>query len=142
MAVYEYTARDGTGNEYTGSYSDIDSVSILRNELSKMGYVLVKAHREKKASKKQRIKQTEVVTFAYQFAGMCSAGLPIAKCLGTLEEQTENPSFKCVIAEIKQDIEAGSSLKNAFEKHRKLFSDFWEWLRPVNLRASCLKLSV
>jgi hypothetical protein len=125
MAVYEYTARDRTGNEFNGSYSDVDSVSMLRTELDKMGYILVKTHKGKKAGKKQRIKQAEVVTFAYQFAGMCSAGLPIAKCLETLEEQAENPAFKCVIAEIRQNIEAGSSLKNAFEKHRKLFSDFF-----------------
>ena len=125
MAVYEYTARDVTGNEFSGFYNDIDSVSMLRTELDKMGYVLVKAHREKKAARKQRIKQAEVVAFAYQFAGMCSAGLPIAKCLVTLEEQAENPAFKCVIAEIRQDIEAGLTLKNAFEKHRKLFSDFF-----------------
>jgi len=125
MGVYEYTARDGTGNEFNGSYSDIDSISMLRTELDKMGYVLVKAHRGKKAAKKQRIKQAEVVAFTYQFAGMCSAGLPIAKSLVTLEEQAENPAFKCVIAEIRQDVEAGLSLKNAFEKHRKLFSDFF-----------------
>jgi type II secretory pathway component PulF len=125
MAVYEYTARDRTGNEFNGSYSDVDSVSMLRTELDKMGYILVKTHKGKKAGKKQRIKQAEVVTFAYQFAGMCSAGLPIAKCLETLEEQAENPAFKCVIDEIRQNIEAGSSLKNAFEKHRKLFSDFF-----------------
>ena len=125
MSVYEYTARDGTGKEFNGFYSDIDSVSTLRDELAKMGYELVKTRRTKKASKKQRIRQADVVAFAYQFAGMCSAGLPIAKCLGTLEEQAENPAFKCVIAEVRQEIEAGLSLKKAFEKHRKLFSDFF-----------------
>jgi len=139
MAVYEYTARDGTGNEFNGSYSDIESVSMLRNELAKMGYVLVKTNREKKAAKKQRIKQSEVVAFTYQFAGMTSAGLPIAKCLVTLEEQAENPAFKRVIAEIRHDIEAGSSLKNAFEKHRKLFSDFF--LGMVEAGESASKLS-
>ncbi|MHC4440533.1 MAG: type II secretion system F family protein [Planctomycetota bacterium] len=139
MAVYEYTARDGTGNEFNGSYSDIDSVSTLRDELAKMGYELVKTRRKKKAAKKQRIKQADVVAFAYQFAGMCSAGLPIAKCLGTLEEQAENPAFKCVIAEVRQEIEAGSSLKKAFEKHRKLFSDFF--LGMVEAGESASKLS-
>lgn len=139
MAVYEYTARDGAGNEFVGSYSDIDSVSMLRNELSKMGYVLVKVHRGKKAAKKRRIKQAEVVAFSYQFAGMCSAGLPIAKCLETLEEQAENPAFKRVIAGIRQDIQAGSSLKNAFAKHKKLFSDFF--LGMVEAGESASKLS-
>ena len=88
MAVYEYTVRDKTGNEIKGSYSDIDSVSMLRNEMDKMGYELVKVHRERKSAKRKKIKQAEVVAFIYQFAGMCSAGLPIAKSLGTLEEQT------------------------------------------------------
>lgn len=139
MAVYEYTARDGFGNNIDGSYNDIDSVSMLRNELSKVGYELIKARRKKKGAKKQRIKQAEVVAFAYQFAGMCSAGLPIAKCLRTLEEQTENPAFKCVINEIKQDVEAGLSLKKAFEKHKKLFSDFF--LGMVEAGESASKLS-
>jgi type IV pilus assembly protein PilC len=139
MAVYEYTARDGAGNEFVGSYSDIDSVSMLRSELSKMGYVLVKVHRGKKAAKKRRIKQAEVVAFSYQFAGMCSAGLPIAKCLETLEEQAENPAFRRVIAGIRQDIQAGLSLKKAFAKHKKLFSDFF--LGMVEAGESAGKLS-
>jgi type IV pilus assembly protein PilC len=139
MAVYEYTARNEAGNEFNGSYSDIDSISMLRNELSKMGYVLVKVHRGKKATKKRRIRQAEVVTFSYQFAAMCSAGLPIAKCLETLEEQAENSAFKCAIAEIRQDIQAGSSLKNAFEKHKKLFSDFF--LGMIEAGESASKLS-
>jgi len=139
MAVYEYTARDGTGNEFSGFYNDIDSVSMLRTELDKMGYQLVKAHREKKIAKKQRIKQAEVVAFTYQFAGMTSAGLPITKCLVTLEEQAENPAFKSVIAEIRQDIQAGLSLKTAFEKHKKLFSEFF--LGMVEAGESASKLS-
>lgn len=138
MAVYEYTARDGTGNEFNGSY-DIDSVAILRDELAKMGYVLVKTRSKTKVAKKQRIKQADVVAFAYQFAGMCSAGLPITKCLGTLEEQAENHAFKCVIAEIRHDVEGGSSLHKAFEKHRKLFSDFF--LGMVEAGESASKLS-
>lgn len=139
MAVYEYTARDGTGNEFNGSYSDIDSVSTLRDELAKMGYELVGTQKQKKVTKKKRIKQAEVVAFTYQFSGMCSAGLPIAKCLVTLEEQAENPAFKCVITEIRQEIEAGSSLKKAFEKHNKLFSDFF--LGMVEAGESGSKLS-
>ena len=139
MAVYEYTARDGTGKELNGSYNDVDSVATLRDELAKMGYELVKTRRKKKVTRIQRIKQSDVVAFAYQFAGMCSAGLPIAKCLITLEEQAENPAFKCVVAEIRQEVEAGSSLKKAFEKHRKLFSDFF--LGMVEAGESASKLS-
>jgi type II secretory pathway component PulF len=54
MAVFEYTAKDGSGHKLTGTYDDVDSVAVLREELSKMGYVLIKARRQKTTTKKRR----------------------------------------------------------------------------------------
>ena len=126
MAVYQYVAKDGTGRKFSGIYTDIDNVMGLREELAKIGYVLVKARREKSSAvRRRRIKRSEVTTFAYRFAEMYSAGLSIVSCLETLEEQTENQAFKYVIADIKQSIQTGSSLKNACEKYRNIFSDFF-----------------
>jgi len=127
MAVFNYIAKDSNGNEFSGVYTDIDSTSALRAELSKMGYTLVKARRERKAvqNRSGKIKQTEIVAFAYEFAGMYSAGLSIVRCLETFEEQTENHALKLVISDVKQHIETGSSLKDAFEKYRSVFSDFF-----------------
>jgi len=126
MAVYEYTAKDETGNKFSGTSSEINTVAALREELAKMGYVLVKARRAKSTSKKRKkIKGSEVVAFTYKFSGMYSAGLSIIRCLETLEEQTENQAFRQVIADIRQRVETGSSLKNAFEKYSGLFSDFF-----------------
>jgi type IV pilus assembly protein PilC len=126
MAVYQYVAKDGTGRKFSGVYTDIESVSGLREELSRIGCVLIKARRKKTATaRRRRIKRSEVATFAYRFAEMYSAGLSIVSCLETLEEQTENQAFKDVIADIKQNIQTGSSLKNACEKYRNIFSDFF-----------------
>jgi type IV pilus assembly protein PilC len=125
MAVYQYVAKDGTGRKFSGTYTDIDNVIGLRDELAKIGYVLVKARRKKiSTAKRKRIKRQEVATFAYKFAGMYSTGLSIVDCLETIEEQTENQNFKSVIADIKQSIQTGSSLKNACERYRNIFSDF------------------
>jgi len=126
MAVYEYTAKDEAGNKFSDTSSDINNVVVLREELAKMNYVLVKARRAKvPAKKRKKIKQSQVVAFAYEFAGMYSAGLSILTCLQTLEEQTENRAFREVIADIRGKVETGSSLKNAFEKYRDTFSDFF-----------------
>lgn len=126
MAVYEYTARDQIGNSFTGSSNDIGSVSALREELAKMGYALVKAKRAKSTAKRRKkVRKSEVVTFTYKFAGMYAAGLTILRCLETLEEQTENNTFRSVLADVKQSVEVGSSLKKAFEKHKGIFSDFF-----------------
>ncbi|MFH1613910.1 MAG: type II secretion system F family protein [Planctomycetota bacterium] len=126
MPVFEYTAQDEAGNLFAGTYNDIDSTAILRDELTKMGYTLVKARRKKQnKNSRRKVHRAEVVTFAYKFAGMCAAGLSIMRCLEALEEQAENPAFKNVITDIKQQIETGASLKNAFGKYRAIFSDFF-----------------
>ncbi len=125
MAIYEYTAIDQNQSAFSGVYTDVDGVRGLRKELAKMGYRLLKARRKTSlAGKQARIRQAEVVTFTYRFAGMCSAGVSIAQCLKTLEEQADNPAFRYVISDIRQSIERGSTLKDAFEMHRKVFSDF------------------
>lgn len=125
MAVYEYTAKDETGNTFSSTYNDVKNVAMLREELTKMGYALVRAHRKKPAGKRKRIKQLEVTAFAYEFAGMYSAGLSIIRCLETLEEQIGNQAFKRIIADIRQSVETGSSLGKAFGKYRNVFSDFF-----------------
>ncbi len=126
MAVYQYLAKDQSGKKFSGVYTDIENARDLRNELAKVGCVLLKAHREKhRSAKRRRIKRSEVVTFAYRFAGMYAAGLPILNCLQTLEEQTDNQGFKYVISDIRQSIQAGSNLKDACSKYANVFSNFF-----------------
>jgi len=126
MAVYDYTAKDENGDTLTGTYDDIDNVGALRGELTKMGYVLVKARQRKNPTRRRRrIKLSEVVTFVYKFAEMYSAGLSITRCLEVLEEQSENPAFGYIIADVRQSIEDGSSLEKAFGKYSDVFLDFF-----------------
>ena len=126
MTVYDYTAKDRKGEKLIGTYDDIDSVALLRQELDKMGYVLLKARRHKNTTPKRRkIKHSEIVTFIYKFAEMYSAGLSITRTLEVLEEQSNNAAFGSIIADIRQNIENGSSLEKAFGQHRNIFSDFF-----------------
>ena len=126
MATYAYTARDTDGSIVTGEYDDISSVSLLRQELDKTGYSLVKARRQKnQTQRRRRVKRAEVVTFIYKFAEMYSAGLSITRSLEVLQEQSENPAFGSIVADIRHDIENGLSLEKAFGKHNHIFSDFF-----------------
>jgi type IV pilus assembly protein PilC len=129
MAVFTYVAKDEKGATVTGTYTDVDGASALRDELDKIGYTLIKAKRnrtgDRQRKRKGRVKQLEVATFAYKFAGMYSAGLPILKCLDTLEQQTDKPAFRDIIADIKENVSTGSGLRNAFARHKNVFSDFF-----------------
>jgi type IV pilus assembly protein PilC len=127
MPTYEYTAKNAEGNVLGGLYDDIDSVASLQAELAKVGYTLLKAHKRKDAAPRTDggVNQAEVVAFAYKFAGMYSAHIPLTRCLEILAEQTDNQSFRLIILDIKQRVENGLSLKTAVEKYSRIFSDFF-----------------
>ena len=127
MAVYRYTAIDTEGDQFTGVYKDVSCVGALRSELSKLGYELVSAYKDKNAGRKtpRTLKQSEIVSFAYEFAGMYSAGLSIVKCLETVETQTKNDSLRIIVEDVRSRVEAGATLYEAFDKYRDIFSDFF-----------------
>jgi len=126
MAVYEYTARDETGYVFSGIYEDISGKQAMKEELAKMGHNLISAKRKKVIKPANvKIKKADIVSFAYRFAGMCGAGLTIVQSLDTLERQTDNPSLKFIIGDIRSSIGRGASLTGAFEKYRYVFSDFF-----------------
>jgi type IV pilus assembly protein PilC len=126
MAVFEYTARNEHGEIFSGVCENLNSIAVLRNDLARMGDTLIKAKRKKTFRlERKKIPQNEIVTFAFKLAGMCSAGLSITASLETLCDQTENQSFKLILTDIRKNIAAGSTLKDAFGKYRNIFSDFF-----------------
>jgi len=126
MAIYEFTAKDENGSVFEGARDNISSVAVLRQELGKTGGRLIKAKRIRPGpTRHAKIPQSEIVTFAYKLAGMCSAGLSVTRCLGTLAEQTTHLAFKKVLTDIEQSIATGATLTVAFGKYRHIFSDFF-----------------
>jgi type IV pilus assembly protein PilC len=71
------------------------------------------------------VKPHDIVVFTRQFATMINAGLPILQCLQILAAQTESKVFRKVIGDLKDDVEAGSTLADATKKHPKVFSDLF-----------------
>lgn len=126
MSTFEYTAKDNGGKILTGIYTDVENAKVLRDELAKMGYKLIKARRENKnAAYKTKIKPDEIVAFTYEFAGMYGGGLSITRCLETIESQTDNKTLKAVVTDVRKQVEAGSSLKESFGRYTNVFSDFF-----------------
>ncbi|MBN2517143.1 MAG: type II secretion system F family protein [Deltaproteobacteria bacterium] len=72
-----------------------------------------------------KVKEKDVVVFARQFATMIDAGLPIVHSLDLLAQEEENKTFKKVIAEIKEDIEGGTTLTDSLKKHPEVFDELF-----------------
>jgi type IV pilus assembly protein PilC len=70
---------------------------------------------------KPKVKTKDLVVFTRQFATMIDAGLPLVQCLEILSGQQENPTFKEIIGQVKEDVESGNTFADALGKHPKAF---------------------
>ncbi|HSH71116.1 MAG TPA: type II secretion system F family protein, partial [Deferrisomatales bacterium] len=70
---------------------------------------------------KPKVKTKDLVVFTRQFATMIDAGLPLVQCLEILSTQQDNPTFKEIISQVKEDVESGNTFADALAKHPKAF---------------------
>lgn len=123
--TFSYKARTPTGKILTGQIKapnretvsqylldndylpiEVDEVSLLQKDLS-FG--------------KKRVKPKEVANFIRQLATLNKAGLPLSRALDVLRDQASNPTLKQVIIDIRKDLDSGSRLTEAMEKHENVF---------------------
>jgi type IV pilus assembly protein PilC len=66
---------------------------------------------------KGKVKLKDLAIFSRQFATMLSSGLPILRCLSILSDQTESDRLRDILVEIRDQVEKGDSLSEAFASH-------------------------
>ena len=67
----------------------------------------------------------DVSNFTNQLAVMIKAGITIRAAIEGIAEQTENPKFKEILVQIKQDVEVGQALLRRPGQHPKMFSPLY-----------------
>lgn len=78
-----------------------------------------------KLGRGKKVKAKELAIFTRQFSVMIDAGLPLVSCLDILAGQQENNFFKEVLHQVRQNVEEGSTLSSALEKHPKVFDSLF-----------------
>jgi len=63
-----------------------------------------------------------LAVFTRQFSVMIDAGLPLVQCLEILANQQEHKNFQKILLQVRQDVEAGSTLADAMRRHPKAFN--------------------
>src|SRR5215212_9292750 len=126
MALYTYRALDKQG-EIVQDKLEGSGELVVATELRHQGMLVIEVKEQSATNKDilepfKRIKLGDLVVFSRQLATMINAGLPIVRALFVLSEQTENPKLKEVVVELRKDVEDGSFLSQALEKHPKVFS--------------------
>jgi len=127
--TYTYKVRDQGGRLVAGTLV-ADNQQLLLTRLREMGYTPVEVGVQRLGLKRELpvlggVKLKDTAIFSRQFATMVNAGLPILKALSILEEQTESKILARNVAEVRLDIERGSSLSAAMAKHPKVFNNLY-----------------
>jgi len=126
---FTYQARTKIGDIKIGVI-DASSKKVAIDLLQADGLFVTQLKKESESFTKkfrlmERISSRDVAMFSRQLAVMFKANVSLVESLRTIGGQFTNQSFREKILKISQDVEAGTSLSNAFAKYPDLFSTFF-----------------
>jgi type IV pilus assembly protein PilC len=118
-------------NEMVSGEREAASQDELRALLRREQIVLTQASEKgreiaiPKLGRNKKVKAKELAVFTRQFSVMIDACLPLVQCLDILAEQQQNAFFKDVLRQVRQNVEEGTTLHAALEKHPKVFDGLY-----------------
>ncbi|MHB9112711.1 MAG: type II secretion system F family protein [Thermoleophilia bacterium] len=131
MSTFVYKVRDVRGISAKGEL-EADSRAAVATELRSKGYTVVGINEKSGGTSlstilkdSQRISSKNITVFSRQFATMINSGLALLRALYILENQTQNAKLKSIISDVRSDVESGSALSDALEKHPKVFNKLY-----------------
>jgi len=69
--------------------------------------------------------QRDILNFTTQLAVMVRAGISLRGAIEGIADQTENPKFRAMLFQIKQDVESGKQFSEALARHPKPFGPLY-----------------
>jgi type IV pilus assembly protein PilC len=132
MPSFQYIARNSEGRIVRGS-TDAQSQSMVARMLREQGLTptsiemgsATNTQSRRPTGKGGKVKLDDLVLFTRQFATMIRAGLPLIEVLNILAEQTEKRALKVILKQVERDVETGSSLTEALQRHPTVFGTFY-----------------
>ncbi len=118
-AVYAWEGKDKTGKTVRGELR-AGGEAIVNVTLRRQGILVTKV--KKKAYRSGRkITDKDLTLFTRQLATMMRAGVPLLQAFDIVGKGHANPSMSKLIMDLRNDVETGTSLNNAFRKYPVYF---------------------
>jgi type IV pilus assembly protein PilC len=134
MSTFAFRAVDVAGVPSRGEI-DAETKVQVSEQLRQRGLIVLDVSQKSEALKLEslldrfrRVSGRDLSVFTRQFATLISSGMPMLRALHTLEDQTESEKIKHAAGEVRKDVEAGSSLAQAMERHPKVFDKLYRSL--------------
>jgi type IV pilus assembly protein PilC len=129
MPTYQWKGKNRYGDIVGGTRiaRNVDELTkvLQREQITVMD---ISAARKKIALpflQRQKVKTKDLSIYSRQLSVLIDAELPLIQSLNILAEQTKNKYFKNVIKDIREDVEAGSTLNQAKRKFPNVFDDLY-----------------
>jgi len=120
MATFEYNALTSAGRLMKGTI-EAGSQEEARELLSQMQLTINSVEKAKTPKPKTAIGRNEFLLFNQQLASITKAGIPLEKGLRELANDVSSKSMRKLVNAITEELEAGASIEEAFEKRQKHF---------------------
>lgn len=133
MAQFSYVAINANKQTINGK-TELPNRAAVISALQKQGLRPISIQETKGKAKftgeinlfqKNKVKSDHLVIFTRQLSAMVSAGVPLLRCLSSLEKHAENQVLKRILGEVIKDVEAGTSLADALGKFPDTFNDIY-----------------
>jgi type IV pilus assembly protein PilC len=125
--TFAFRAMDMAGTASAGEM-EAESKATVTEQLRQRGLIVLDVSEKSDPlniedifKKWQGVDMRELAIFSRQFATLIASGMPMLRTLYTLEAQTQDEQIKAAVAGIRADVEAGSTLEQAMERHPKVF---------------------
>lgn len=133
MPIYSYKGLDSSGREVKKTINT-DSLITAKQKIRSMGVMLIDIKEQKAKSGNSSggglslgtgIKVDDIALMTRQLSTLVKAKIQIVDALAALEDQVENGHLRVILSEIKQDVNEGSSLAGALQKHPRVFNNVY-----------------
>ena len=134
MPVFVYEARDADG-QLKKDKIEAPNMRMATTRLQEQKMTVIKINAQSGGAANadllgwyhnmKKVNEQALTVFSRQFATMINAGLAMVRCLDILSEQTEDKKLQQVLVQVRRDVEGGSTLSAALQKHPQVFSTLY-----------------
>ncbi len=138
--VFVWTGKDKTGKKIKGEQKAMNP-AIVRAELRRQGIQVNRVAKKPKplfGGAGKAIKPKDIALFSRQLATMLESGVPMVQAFEIIASGQSNPRMAKLINDIKNDIQSGTSLGEALEKHPMYFDELYVNLVKAGEKAGVL----
>lgn len=122
---YHWKGIDSQGLRIEGISQNTSNETVL-SELRKKDITPLKINKKYLLfSKKQTIKNQDIIDFSRQLTTLLDAGISVTPALKIMAQSSEHAAMKNLISNLKNSIEAGHSLHESLAKYPRYFNTFY-----------------